>query len=81
MITKAFTQNKILVLVQVLRENNVDSKKKLEEKWNTEPKYLLSALSLWIERSNHKQLLAIWPPLDSKILPPEYLTSAVENEE
>lgn len=63
MLTKPYSLNKIVVLVHALKENGINSKKKLEEKWKQDPRFLMSALALWIDPSNHQLLKSNWPPL------------------
>jgi len=40
-----------------------NSEDKLLEKWKKEPTFLLSGMSLWIDKINHPQLLRMWPPI------------------
>jgi hypothetical protein len=67
LITKSYSQNKINLLVNALAEADIDTKSKLQAKWEQDPRFLLSALSLWIDRQYHKFLIDMWPPLDSKV--------------
>lgn len=56
------------MLVQTIKDNNIDSKSKLLEKWKIQPKFLLSAMSLWVDRSNHKFLTEMWPPVNDGLV-------------
>jgi hypothetical protein len=56
-------QNKILLLVDQLMKNKISSKKKLLAHWKTDPKFLLSPLSLWVDRAFQKTLTEMWPPI------------------
>lgn len=66
MITKPYFQNKALILVNTLRDNKVDSKARLLAKWKEDPKFLLTAFTLWTDRNFHKILQSMWPPVDGR---------------
>lgn len=61
--TKPYSQNKIIVFTQALQANDICSKKKLEIKWKEDKKFLLSAISLWVDRSFHSKVVEMWPPI------------------
>lgn len=63
LITRATVQNKILLLVDQLMKNKINSKKKLLAHWKTDPKFLLSPMSLWVDRTFQKSLTEMWPPV------------------
>ncbi len=52
--------------MNTLHDNKVDSKARLLAKWKEDPKFLLTAFTLWTDRNFHKILQSIWPPIDSR---------------
>jgi hypothetical protein len=64
-IVKGFSQNKVILLVQSLQKEDIDSKAKIIAKWKKEPQFLLSSMMLWVDRGRHQELTSLWPPIET----------------
>jgi ATP-dependent RNA helicase DHX37/DHR1 len=63
-IFKVWTQAKIGALVQPLMDKRIKTREHLFSVWrNKDPQFWLSSLALWIDKSKHAALKAIWPPI------------------
>jgi len=69
LLTKTFSQPRVVALLQPLIDSKIASKKQLLEKWEEDPQFLLSAVSMWIKPSHRQYLAVMWPPTDPKKLP------------
>nr|CAD7403530.1 unnamed protein product [Timema cristinae] len=49
-------------LLKELVDRGVNSRSMLLAEWETDPSYLLDAYKLWLPRSAHGDLVAMWPP-------------------
>nr|CAD7265409.1 unnamed protein product [Timema shepardi] len=49
-------------LLKELVDRGVNSRSMLLAEWETDPSYLLAAYKLWLPRSAHGDLVAMWPP-------------------
>lgn len=54
---------KLISVLQVFVERDIDCKRKLVEVWQKERDFLLREVLLWLQPSKHAQLKALWPPL------------------
>jgi hypothetical protein len=54
---------KLISVLQVFVERDIDSKRKLADVWQKERDFLLREVLLWLQPSKHAQLKALWPPL------------------
>eukprot|EP01122_Echinamoeba_exundans_P008814 TRINITY_DN2999_c0_g1_i2.p1 TRINITY_DN2999_c0_g1~~TRINITY_DN2999_c0_g1_i2.p1 ORF type:complete len:1269 (-),score=258.86 TRINITY_DN2999_c0_g1_i2:1728-5534(-) len=61
-IVKQWAQHKIAAIVQPLLDHKIDTKQKLLAKWQKDPKFLLQAVLLWLDPSEHAAMAKIWPP-------------------
>jgi ATP-dependent RNA helicase DHX37/DHR1 len=61
-IVKQWAQHKIAAIVQPLLDHKIDSKQKLLARWQKDPKFLLSAVLLWLDPGEHANLAQVWPP-------------------
>ncbi|XP_048505748.1 probable ATP-dependent RNA helicase kurz isoform X2 [Athalia rosae] len=50
-------------ITKVLLANQVTSKEKLEEMWDTDSKFLLCAYQLWLPESARSEVALLWPPV------------------
>lgn len=66
-IFKVWTQAKMAALVQPLMDKKIKTREHLFNIWrDKDPNFLMSAVALWVDKSKHGSLKAIWPPLPSK---------------
>lgn len=66
-IFKVWTQPKMAAIVQPLMDRKIKTREHLFEIWRSkDTKFLLSATALWIDKSKHSSLQAIWPPIPHK---------------
>jgi hypothetical protein len=49
--------------VQPLLDAKIDSRKALLARWEADPKFLLTAVLLWLPRAQHAAATRIWPPV------------------
>jgi len=55
--------SKVTKLLTLLSSSDIDSKTKLEAKWETNPFFLLDAYQLWFENEPSRQAAkTLWPP-------------------
>lgn len=59
LILKSIQSNKVAVLVETLTKHQIFTKQQLQSKWKEQPRFLISALSLWIDKSNQNILDSI----------------------
>lgn len=66
-IFKVWTQPKMAAIVQPLMDRKIKTREHLFEIWRSkDAKFLLSATALWIDKSKHSSLQAVWPPIPHK---------------
>lgn len=66
-IFKVWTQQKMAALVQPFMDRKIRTREHLFTIWREkDATFLLSAVALWIDKSKHASLKAIWPPLPTK---------------
>lgn len=58
-VMKSFHSNKVALLVQTLKSNEIYSKEKIVAKWKQQPKFLYNAICLWLDKQNYSKLEAI----------------------
>lgn len=76
MVTKTFAQPRIVALLQPLIDQKIDSREKLLKKWTKDPKFLLGAVSMWVEERYRQYLQQMWPPVDEKKVRLDFLLHA-----
>lgn len=65
-ITKQWAQQKIAAILQPLLDHKIDTKQKLLARWEKDPKFWLSGVSLWVDAAELGALGAVWPPSGKK---------------
>lgn len=54
---------RIELITKLLLSKGIMTKDKLIDKWNSDPKFLLSAYQKWLPESAHAEVMLMWPPL------------------
>eukprot|EP01124_Arcella_intermedia_P004963 TRINITY_DN12874_c0_g1_i1.p1 TRINITY_DN12874_c0_g1~~TRINITY_DN12874_c0_g1_i1.p1 ORF type:complete len:639 (+),score=166.54 TRINITY_DN12874_c0_g1_i1:92-1918(+) len=62
-LTKQVTNTSVASIIQPLIDFQIDSKKKLIDKWRRDKSFLLSVFAIWISKEKHARLKEVWPPI------------------
>lgn len=60
---KPWVKERVVAVLQPLVDHGIDTRAKLEKTWATDNRFLLNAVSLWLDSEHHDALVLSWPPL------------------